>query len=287
MKDPAVLFYIDTWLSATAEMDSDVRGWYLNLILHQFDKKDLPNDIEKLALLAGVKFSEFGRFKQVYEQVLKQKFNLNDAGRLENAYAKKILQSREQFKDKRQKAGNIGVVIKIAKDIKGFKDKYLNKLKEDLFNMNIEQIDKHKDKQVLEQMLKLYINENENENANEDIVFNIKELEEKFENFRKQYQGKKLGLEKEFENFKKKHKDWKQVIDKLMPALQAEINWRKNKVGFVPEWKNLQTWLNQRCWEQEFEASPTPKKELKEIPASAIFTDVRIDYGNSIPPHER
>ena len=40
-RDPAVLFYIDTffWLTATAEMDSDVRGWYLNLILHQFDKK--------------------------------------------------------------------------------------------------------------------------------------------------------------------------------------------------------------------------------------------------------
>lgn len=114
---------------------------------------------------------------------------------------------------------------------------------------------------------------------------NIEQLT--FEIFRKRYEGKKRGFKTEFDNFKTKHKDWKQVIDKLMPALQAEINWRKNKVGFVPEWKNLQTWLNQRCWEQEFEASPTPKKELKEIPASAIFTDVRIDYGNSIPPHER
>lgn len=69
MKDPAVLFFIDTWLSATAEMDSDTKGWYLDLILHQYDKKDLPNDIENLAKLAGVKFSEYERFKQVFEQI--------------------------------------------------------------------------------------------------------------------------------------------------------------------------------------------------------------------------
>lgn len=166
-KDPAVLFYIDTWLSATAEMDSDVRGWYLNLILHNYDKKSLPNDIEKLAVLAGVKFSEFERFKQMYKQVLEQKFEQNESGRLENAYAKKILQGREQFKDKRSKSGNIGVVIKQAKTIIGFTDKHLARLKDELFLMDEQSIDKHKDKQVLEQMLKLYINENINENVSD------------------------------------------------------------------------------------------------------------------------
>ena len=74
MKDPAVLFYINDWLSSTAEMDADVRGWYLNLLLHNYDKKTLPNNVEKLAVLCNVKFSEYERFKQVFEQVLKQKF---------------------------------------------------------------------------------------------------------------------------------------------------------------------------------------------------------------------
>lgn len=121
----------------------------------------------------------------------------------------------------------------------------------------------------------------EEQQGNLDKPINIETYKQLFENFRKQYQGKKLGLEKEFENFKKKHKDWKEVIDKLENALLAEITWRKNKVGFVPEWKNLQTWLNQRCWEQEFEATPPPKKELVEIPASFIFNNVKIDYGNN------
>jgi len=166
-KDPAILFYIDTWLSATAEMDSDVRGWYLNLILHQFDKKSLPNDIEKLALLAGVKFSEFERFKQVFMQVLMQKFKLNDENRLENSYAKTVLQSREQFKDKRSKSGNIGVVIKVAIEL-GFSKDELNKLKIELYSSESDKIETYKNKQVLmqvlEQMRKLYINENENGN---------------------------------------------------------------------------------------------------------------------------
>lgn len=170
-KDPAILFYIDTWLSATAEMDSDVRGWYLNLILHQFDKKSLPNDIEKLALLAGVKFSEFERFKQMLEQVLMQKFKLNDENRLENSYAKTVLQSREQFKDKRSKSGNIGVVIKIALEL-GFTKDELNTLKKDLYSSDLDKIEIYKNKQVLEQVLeqmrKLYINENGNGNI--DII---------------------------------------------------------------------------------------------------------------------
>lgn len=179
MKDPACLFYIDTWLSATAEMDSDVRGWYLNLILHQYDKKDLPNDAEKLAVLAGVKFSEFQRFKQMLEQVLMHKFKVNESGRLENSFAKSILEGRDKFKEKRAKSGNIGVVIKIALQIDGFTNEYIERLKDDLYLLDEDEINKHKDKQMLKQMLKLYINENGNKditkskNKNEVVVTEI------------------------------------------------------------------------------------------------------------------
>jgi len=191
MKDPACLFYIDTWLSATAEMDSDVRGWYLNLILHQYDKKDLPNDIEKLAVLAGVKFSEFERFKQMYEQVLKQKFKQNENNRLENNFAKQIITNREQFKDKRQKSGNIGVIVKLAKSIDGFSDAYIFKLKSYLYTLDSEQIDKHKDKQMLKQMLKLYINENKTKDKDINNDTNLS----KNEIFKKECLNNQLFLE--------------------------------------------------------------------------------------------
>lgn len=70
-KDPAALLYIDNWLISTKEMKADERGWYLNLILHQYDKGDLPNDIEELANMADVRISEYSRFEQAWEQVLK------------------------------------------------------------------------------------------------------------------------------------------------------------------------------------------------------------------------
>ncbi len=70
MKDPAVLFYIDSWLVSTKEMQADARGWYLNLILHQYDKGSLPIDIEELANLADVRFSEYEKFKKTFQQVL-------------------------------------------------------------------------------------------------------------------------------------------------------------------------------------------------------------------------
>ena len=149
MKDPAALFYIDKWLSSTAEMDSDVRGWYLNLILHQYDKKSLPNDLEKLAVLAGVKFSEFERFKQVFEQVLKQKFETNEDNRLENSFAREIMVGREMFKDKRSNSGKLSYVLKYFRS----KFKY-NKDFELWFKQNVEIDFDIKDVQVLEKVYK-------------------------------------------------------------------------------------------------------------------------------------
>lgn len=174
-KDPAVLFYISSWLTSTAGMDSDARGWYLNLMLHNYDKGGLKNDVEILAQLAGVRFSEFERFKQVLEQVLMQKFKVNEeTGLLENPKTMETLQSREIFKDKRVRSGNIGVVIKLAKTILGFTKKHIETLKEDLYSMEDEKIEEAKNEQVLKQMLKLYINKNVNKdisiNSNEDIL---------------------------------------------------------------------------------------------------------------------
>jgi hypothetical protein len=244
MKDPACLFYIDTWLSATAEMDSDVRGWYLNLILHQYDKKDLPNDLEKLAVLAGVKFSEFERFKQMFEQVLKHKFELNESNRLENNYAKSILTNREQFKDKRQKSGNIGVVIKLAKTLDGFNSHYIERLKNDLFLLEVCDIEKHKDKQVLEQVLKLYINENKN--INKDIVINNDNVKEMANfNFCNELLNSQSWLESLAMNNQKKFNltQVKEKLNKFTTELNLKFDFKQNKTEFS---SHFVSWLNKQ-----------------------------------------
>lgn len=159
-KDPAALLYIDKWLIATKEMKANCRGWFLNLILHQYDKKDLPNDIEELANLADVRFSEFNLFKQEFEQVLKQKFELNENGRLENPFAKEILQKREVFKDKRSNAGKSSYLMRFCfknypKEYK--KEAFKEFLKEN-FDYSIDFKNEHLFKQMFEQTRELYIN---------------------------------------------------------------------------------------------------------------------------------
>jgi uncharacterized protein YdaU (DUF1376 family) len=169
-KDPAALFYIDTWISSTAEMDADTRGWYLNLILHQYDKGDLPDDVECLAQLAMVKFSEYQRWQQVWQQVLQHKFQKNDNGRLENPKVNEMLQKRGEFKSKRSLAGKISRISKVAGKLKTLQcniETIKNYLRD---NPEHEIFDHLDNQQVLQQKLKhlSQLLENGNEDGNED-----------------------------------------------------------------------------------------------------------------------
>lgn len=166
-KDPAVLFYINDWLTSTAEMDADARGWYLNLLLHNYDKGSLPNNIEKLAVLCNVKFSEFNRFKQVFEQVFKQKFNLLENDRLSNPRTDTVLKDREYFKEKRSIAGKTSYVMKYF--AKNYRIEYSDKEFRDYvklnFDYNIDLKNEHLLKQVFEHLFELYRNEIESINS--------------------------------------------------------------------------------------------------------------------------
>nr|DAI97842.1 MAG TPA: replisome organizer [Caudoviricetes sp.] len=90
------------------------------------------------------------------------------------------------------------------------------------------------------------------------------ELEQQFEDFRKAYQGRKRGHKEEFENFKKKNPDWREVVPLLMPALQRleeYIATAKAAGEWVPQWANLQTWINQRRWTEELPTVVAPASE--------------------------
>lgn len=83
-------------------------------------------------------------------------------------------------------------------------------------------------------------------------------LKNQFEVFRQSYPGTKRGLNPEFENFIKKNKNWREIVSLLSDALSYQKSAREIKRqagGFIPEWKNLQTWINQKCWEEEIETN--------------------------------
>lgn len=87
-----------------------------------------------------------------------------------------------------------------------------------------------------------------------------------FNEFRVLYKGRRRGNDTEYANFVR-HKDWQEVLPLLKPSLENQIkirNIKKTKNEFVPEWKNLQTWINNRCWEQEEsveDAASAPKSK--------------------------
>lgn len=92
---------------------------------------------------------------------------------------------------------------------------------------------------------------------------------ESFEEFRIAYRtllgGTVLGLETEFENFTKKYSDWEKLLPELSKGLEREKQHRdflKEKERFVPEPKNLKTWINNRCWETEYAETEQPKPQV-------------------------
>ncbi len=112
--------------------------------------------------------------------------------------------------------------------------------------------------------------------ANDQPVTTYKKLRSKednsnviFEEFRKAFPGTKRGFSTELENFLKNNDP--KIAHLLKPALEREKQHRAKCVElktFVPEWKNLSTWINSKSWETEFSeinsgASKTnPKNQL-------------------------
>ena len=83
-----------------------------------------------------------------------------------------------------------------------------------------------------------------------------------FEKFRKKYPGKKKGMIVELSNFIKKHEGWVIESSKLMVGLEKEVEQKILKdlyEGWAPSWKNMQTWINNACWDQKLRMPVKPK----------------------------
>ncbi|MFA5423556.1 MAG: hypothetical protein WC374_06820 [Phycisphaerae bacterium] len=78
--------------------------------------------------------------------------------------------------------------------------------------------------------------------------------EEIFNLFRLKYPGTKRGNKVEFGYFCAKIKNWREVLPLLLPALEKQIRHReflKSQNAFIPQWKNLKTWIYNQCWTEE------------------------------------
>lgn len=96
-------------------------------------------------------------------------------------------------------------------------------------------------------------NNKKNKRKEEDDI-SLQKAKEDFDVFRKTYPGTKRGLATEFDNFRRKHKDWREVIPLLLPAAKAYTEQTRTR-GTPKEYiKHLQTWINNRCWETDYQS---------------------------------
>ena len=124
---------------------------------------------------------------------------------------------------------------------------------------------KSKKKSELKKLFWKKKREKEMEEQNDfiDKLINYSEkpkIETIFEDFRKKYSGNKRGFEIEFKLFKSTCKAYKlkpcEEVLKLLPAFLKEDELRINSLRankFFPARANLQTWLRQARWTQEYE----------------------------------
>lgn len=247
-KDPAVLFFIDTWLLATKEMRADCRGWYLNLILHQFDKNDLPDDIEELANLADVRFSEYEMFKQVFKQVLKHKFKKQPNGRLANEYAKSILRRRADFKQKRSLSGKISYFLRYVRLNLHSDENVIQAVKN---KIDFNKLDV-KNEQMIEQVFKqtfelIYGNGNGNGNGNnninnlEDYNKLLIEQKTKFEEDMIVVEMMKIWKKYNPSYFEDKEFDYPSCLQIAYKIAKAK-GWKKNDIIDFKKYDTLKSW---------------------------------------------
>lgn len=165
-KDPAALIYIANWLLQTKGMKAEEKGWYMNLILHQHWDEDnsLPSDIEELANICDVRFSEFDSFKRSFESTFKRSFQQKENGRLYNADAAEVISSRGNYKKQKDNAGKISVLCRMLR-------KYFTKDENIIFfikqNIDLDEWDEFNEsnlKRPFERWVELYNNKDVDKN---------------------------------------------------------------------------------------------------------------------------
>jgi hypothetical protein len=114
------------------------------------------------------------------------------------------------------------------------------------------------------------------------------EIRQMFEEFRLAYPGTKRGFQTEYDNFKRKNTRYREIVPMLMPALNRLKQYHEQCAAagrFCPNYKNLSTWINQRCWEEVLPPIIETKTSLSQNGSTEInheHNDRRTEFARHI-----
>jgi hypothetical protein len=253
------------------------KGIYIDLLCYQHQNGNLPIDTKRLAKIVGIAHEEFIKLWEV----VSLKF-VNENERLINLKLQSVMFDRAEKGHTNKISGTFAAVLRKA----DLSKKDYNFIRKEFKIDDFKQIDSERLTERLTEWLQERLKSIANANAIEDIILNgseeKKDDEEKIEIHPLQTYVKdkfervsKLEKQLTFEECEKLLKKYtKPQISKVLVSME---NWKGiNKK--VSVYLTLLNWLDKEYDNQD--ATIPPKKELKEIPASYIFNDVKIDYGN-------
>ena len=167
--DPAFLFYSRDFYEGTRMMHPEERACYIDLMIYQHQHGYIPIDTRRIMLYCG------GVSEAVLIAVLEAKFKRCEQGWY-NERLQKVIEDREDYKDKQSKNGKIGQFYKKSKALLSASN--YRKLCQVVDSIGINDVIcrinvKEMDKALLEALLKHL----EDANAIEDIDNDIKEVE--------------------------------------------------------------------------------------------------------------
>ena len=228
---PYFKFYCSEWSDGDITLeDMKTQGVFINICAYYWSQECDVFE-EKLQ-------KRFKNYTKQIENLKKEKIIFSEDGKIVIRFLNKQWTEREALKQKNQKNGASGGRPKKTQSVN------FGKPNENPRETNIEEKREEEKREDKQRTINLEV----------------------FDDFRKKYKGTKNGNETEFDNFCKKHKDWKSILPTLSERIDYQIRTRSEasaQGSFVPQWKNLSTWINNRCWEEEITIEQNPSAQTE------------------------
>jgi len=187
-KDPAFLFYPKDWLQGTAKLMPNEKGVYIDLLAHQHQDGDLPNDTKRLARIVGISENEF---LPIWEE-LKQHFILVN-NRLVNRKLTEIITERLEKGKQNKIIGTMAAIFRLSD--KPYEIKY--KAKETFDFKHFLAVETTELTECITEWFRLRLKSIEDGNGNEDVNTFINTLHNKvkpiIENFSEKNKNEQNG----------------------------------------------------------------------------------------------
>lgn len=233
-KDPAILAYPRDIAADIVYLDRQARGAYLEFMLAQYKFGRLS-----LIMIQKICGTDFEKIWPQLQLVLSK----DDGGAYYIEWLEESIENRKKYSEtQRKRIEDYWKAKKESSVIPGNN------------RGNSVDIPSEEEEEIEEEYVTVKAERIEKGVQGEEKGKDVESLKAVFEIFRRLYPGTKRGLETEFQNLTKKHKDWRQIVPLLSDRLAYQVRAREDLIGkgeFVPSWRKLETWINQRCWEEE------------------------------------